>query len=68
MKFTLELDMASEEFASQSGSGLVQGMTIGFYLTEVARRIDGHAMAAKENGQIVSDDGDGIIGSWKIEP
>ena len=40
---------------------------MGLYLTRVAKRMDGHSMAAGENGKIVSDD-DEVLGSWKIEP
>jgi hypothetical protein len=68
VKFTLELDLSSEEFANRSNSDMVQGGSIGFYLTEAAKRIDGHAMAAGENGKILSDDDDTVIGSWRIEP
>ena len=66
MKFTLELDMSGEEFTRGGGSNLVDGGTLGFYLTRLAKRVDGHAMAAGENGKVVTDD-EGVIGSWKIE-
>lgn len=66
MKFILELNLTGEEFSSSSGSNLVNGETLGFHLTQVAKRVDGHTMAAGESGKIIGGDED-VIGSWKIE-
>lgn len=67
MKLVLELDLSGEEFQARGSNGLVLGEEVGTYLTNVAKRMDGHSMAAGENGKIVSYD-DEILGSWEIKP
>jgi len=67
VKLVLEIDLSGEEFRSRGSNSLVLGESMGLYLTRVAKRMDGHSMAAGENGKIVSDD-DEVLGSWKIEP